>query len=32
MGRRVQHVMRHPHASSIVDERELVRWIGMLSD
>ena len=26
-GRGVQHGQRHPHAWSIVDERELVRWI-----
>jgi hypothetical protein len=25
-GRGVQHGQRHPHAWSIVDERELVRW------
>jgi hypothetical protein len=26
-GRGIQHGDRHPHAWSIVDERELVRWI-----
>jgi hypothetical protein len=30
-GRGVQHGNRHPHAWSIVDERELVRWIRDLS-
>lgn len=30
-GRGVQHGNRHPHAWSIVDERELVRWIEGLS-
>jgi acetyl esterase/lipase len=30
-GRGVQHGKRHPHAWSIVDERELVRWIRDLS-
>lgn len=31
-GRGIQHGNRHPHAWSIVDERELVRWIRGLSD
>jgi hypothetical protein len=30
-GRGVQHGNRHPHAWSIVDERELVRWIMHLA-
>jgi len=30
-GRGVQHGQRHPHAWSIVDERELVKWIEGLS-
>jgi hypothetical protein len=30
-GRGVQHGNRHPHAWSIVDERELVRWMEGLS-
>jgi hypothetical protein len=30
-GRGVQHGNRHPHAWSIVDERELVKWIRDLS-
>jgi len=30
-GRGIQHGKRHPHAWSIVDERELVRWIKGLS-
>lgn len=30
-GRGIQHGNRHPHAWSIVDERELVRWINGLS-
>ena len=30
-GRGVQHGKRHPHAWSIVDERELVGWIEVLS-
>ncbi len=30
-GRGIQHGNRHPHAWSIVDERELVRWIKGLS-
>ncbi|HRH68481.1 MAG TPA: hypothetical protein PLB89_03140 [Flavobacteriales bacterium] len=30
-GRGVQHGNQHPHAWSIVDERELVRWIERLS-
>ncbi|MBK9288963.1 MAG: hypothetical protein IPN38_15060 [Flavobacteriales bacterium] len=31
-GRGVQHGNRHPHAWSIVDERELVKWITRLSN
>ena len=31
-GRGVQHGSRHPHAWSIVDEKELVRWILGLSN
>lgn len=31
-GRGVQHGNRHPHAWSIVDERELVRWINSQSE
>lgn len=31
-GRGVQHGNRHPHAWSIVDERELVRWIEGVSN
>lgn len=31
-GRGVQHGNRHPHAWSIVDERELLRWIEGLSN
>lgn len=30
--RGVQHGHRHPHAWSIVEEQELVRWIGTLTD
>jgi len=29
-GRGVQHGSRHPHAWSIVDEKELVKWVEML--
>lgn len=31
-GRGVQHGKRHPHAWSIVDERELVQWMRSLTD
>ena len=31
-GRGVQHGNRHPHAWSIVDEKDLVKWIERLSD
>jgi|GEM_PF-419446 len=32
VGRGMQHGNRHPHAWSIVEERELVRWIGGLCE
>lgn len=31
-GRGIQHGNRHPHAWSIVDEKELVKWISSLSN